>query len=78
MIRKLKNFKEANHCSAPGCNELASHGVTDSREINPGVWEETAYRYGCLKPEHRVSSMVYAIGKEPVTFEEYQRVNACQ
>lgn len=52
---------------------LATHGVTDSREVTVGVFEETAMRFGCA--EHPVASMVYYLNGDMKPFSE---VLSCQ
>lgn len=53
--RTIKVWADANTCKA--CRALATHSVTDSHEVQPGVFEESSPRFGCQT--HRVDAMVY-------------------
>jgi len=60
--RNLKQWSQANTCDAckklsPPIVTLATKGCTDSREVTPGVFEETPTRFGCQ--QHNVAPVVY-------------------
>lgn len=64
--RTIKVWADANTCKAcralPDANgrptvTLATHSVTDSHEVQPGVFEEGKPRFGCQT--HKVAAMVY-------------------
>ena len=77
--RNMKEWSQANTC--PACRKLdppevtlATHGVTDSVEVQPGIFEETkAQRFGC--DVHRVASMVFYLNGETKPLSE---VVTCQ
>lgn len=72
----IKDVEKLAH-ACDGCKPaftLATHGVTDSREVTPGVFEETtATRFGCDR--HRVVSKVYYLNGDVKLLSE---VLACQ
>jgi|HubBroStandDraft_5_1064220.scaffolds.fasta_scaffold14433_3 hypothetical protein len=68
-IRHIKQARLCEACKAQGVTTLATHSTTDSREIEPGVYEETGARYGCK--QHPVTPEVYTLSGERVSFDNF-------
>lgn len=79
MERNIRTWKQAHTC--PTCktdpkkisenkeDQLASHSVTDCRQMNDGTWVETDPRYGCN--DHPVVSMVHLKDGTSLPYSEY-------
>jgi hypothetical protein len=71
--RLLKVWADAHICAACKLKgvttTLATHGTTDMREVEPGVFEETKKtRYGCK--DHKVVPMRFLLNGTQTPWEE--------
>lgn len=72
MTRTIHSIKQArlcDACKALGVTTLSTHSTTDSREVQPAVYEETGARYGCK--QHPVTPEVYKLSGERISFDSF-------